>query len=240
MSPKRQQWPWRQAMVRVKLRSESLIGGVRASNGWREEFCRRLGLRVVASLTCLGHPKVNEARRQLRRPPPYEGLADMIRSVSLMAGVPGAFRSLGAPARCPPSFRRCRLSPWIARTRHYSVASPSPDQALEDIDLSLAPARGSGASCRGRRVLLTGGTSGIGLGIAERLVEAGAGRVLILTRDLERGAQTIAHLKSITGHEDAPVSALSVDISNPVEVKGSVAQAIKKMVSYPCEIQGTV
>lgn len=143
------------------------------------------------------------------------------------------YRAVSRPClsqRCHDLCRRSVLTGTAGLTRPYSGAKADQTQLHQQVDLSLAPAHGSGTSCRGRSVLLTGGTSGIGLAVAEQLVKAGAGRVVILTRDADRGIQTIERIKSNTGLNDAPVSALAVDITNTEDVQGPISQAIKQMV----------
>lgn len=133
--------------------------------------------------------------------------------------------------RCHVLPRRPTLPLAAGCTRLYSVAKARQDPLPQELDLSLASAQGSGTSCRGRSILLTGGTSGIGLAVAQQLVRAGAGRVLILTRDADRGVQAIERIRSSTGLKDAPVSALAVDITSTADVQGPISQAIKRMVS---------
>lgn len=60
-------------------------------------------------------------------------------------------------------------------------------------------------SLSGRIALVTGGSSGIGLGMAEALARAGA-RVVLVARDTERLGEAVAALKA-RGGQAAPVSA---------------------------------
>lgn len=57
--------------------------------------------------------------------------------------------------------------------------------------------------CRGRRVLLTGGTSGIGLSVAHRLRQEGAELCVLAVRDEDRGqkARNIVLRSGVTGFE---------------------------------------
>lgn len=176
-----------------------------------------------------GHRISDKARRQHGHHHPLRcSLASMsARSIIHSRGVRGIFST--HPCRTLP--RRPALIFLTGSTRAYSEAKRDHDPLPQQNDLSLASAHDSGTSCRGRSVLLTGGTSGIGLAVAEQLVKAGAGRVLILTRDADRGAQTVQHIKASTGLEDAPVSVLAADITNKDDVQGPISQAIKQMVN---------
>ena len=124
-----------------------------------------------------------------------------------------------------------RSAPYLeaSEARYYSVAGDRERQ--QDVDLTIAPARGSGKGFHGRSVLLTGGTSGIGLAVAKRLTSDGAGRVLILTRDAERGNKTVENIKTSTGLPDAPVSYLVADVTSHDDIEGPVASAMKQMAS---------
>jgi NAD(P)-dependent dehydrogenase (short-subunit alcohol dehydrogenase family) len=56
------------------------------------------------------------------------------------------------------------------------------------------------ASIRGKVVIITGATAGIGRSAAERLAGQGA-RIVMVARDRERAEQTLARLRSIAPHE---------------------------------------
>jgi len=68
----------------------------------------------------------------------------------------------------------------------------------------------------GRRVLITGGASGIGAATARRFVEEGA-RVVVLDRDEEGCRRLAAALPALAG-------ALVADVSNPMSVEGAFDQ----------------
>ncbi len=73
---------------------------------------------------------------------------------------------------------------------------------------------------RGKRALVSGGASGIGLGIAEGLAEAGAA-VVICSRRLEVCRRSAAELAAKTG---ATVSARRCDVSDQRQVQDMVAE----------------
>lgn len=69
--------------------------------------------------------------------------------------------------------------------------------------------------------LITGGTSGIGLAVAERLLHEG-GKVVIVGRNKERGNSALEKLKQISPH----VLFLSVDVSKGIEVEQMVKETV--------------
>jgi hypothetical protein len=79
---------------------------------------------------------------------------------------------------------------------------------------SFAPAKGAtGTLCAGRSILLTGGTSGIGLAVAKRAVLESASHVIIVSRRPSKGAGAVRAITEATECPDAPVSYLSHDFS---------------------------
>lgn len=64
--------------------------------------------------------------------------------------------------------------------------------------------------CEGKRAVISGGTSGIGLAAAEKLLLDGA-QVFLLGRSSERGAQAVQYLKEQTGCQ---ASYISCDVSS--------------------------
>jgi meso-butanediol dehydrogenase/(S,S)-butanediol dehydrogenase/diacetyl reductase len=71
---------------------------------------------------------------------------------------------------------------------------------------------------QGKRVLITGGASGIGAATAARLLEEGA-RVVILDRDAEGRQRIVTELAGLTG-------AVAADVSRIDEVRQAFAEAV--------------
>lgn len=76
----------------------------------------------------------------------------------------------------------------------------------------------------GRTAFVTGGTSGINLGIAMRLAEAGA-RVSVLGRDLEKARAAKAAIDARAGANRA--LALSADVRDPAALGAALGEAVK-------------
>ena len=74
----------------------------------------------------------------------------------------------------------------------------------------------------GRRALVVGGTSGIGLAAAEAIRDAGAGALRVVGRDPARGAAAAERL-------GAPAAFLSADCADPAAVEAMVARAADEM-----------
>lgn len=74
----------------------------------------------------------------------------------------------------------------------------------------------------GKKALVTGGSRGLGRGMAEALLEAGA--EVIITGVSDRVLETAAELRK----NDFPVSALSFDLSNREEIKKSFQKVMDK------------
>ena len=90
-----------------------------------------------------------------------------------------------------------------------------------------------GEACLNRRVLLTGGTSGIGLAVAQRLVQESASLVSILTRDESRGETALKAIREGTGSNDVPVSVLKADVTSAAAMSEVVGAAMRDMVCTP-------
>jgi 3-oxoacyl-[acyl-carrier protein] reductase len=78
----------------------------------------------------------------------------------------------------------------------------------------------------GRTVLVTGGTKGIGKGIARTFVEAGA-RLAIVGRDPEAGAQAAAEL----GAQGGEVAFVQADVSSGEDAERMVAETVERFGS---------
>jgi hypothetical protein len=153
------------------------------------------------------------------------GLRDDMHALS---NVVGAQRAISGLRLCRQRLSVTHAQPLAsgqARNREYSLKAE-----LQDVDLSRRPAEGAGKLCRNRSVLLTGGTSGIGYAVADRLIKEGAGRILIPTRDAVRGKDTVERLKISTGFKEVPVSTFTMDIRQP---SSRLMDVLKQMVSQP-------
>jgi hypothetical protein len=99
---------------------------------------------------------------------------------------------------------------------------------------NFAPAKGaSGTLCAGRSILLTGGTSGIGLAVAERAVLESASHVIIVSRSPSKGAGAVRAITEATECPDAPVSYLSHDFStcSPELISSSLKPLVRQTFS---------
>ena len=75
-------------------------------------------------------------------------------------------------------------------------------------------------SLTGRIALVTGGSSGIGVGMAAALAQAGA-QVVLVARDAERLGSAVAGLRARGGQ----ASAVSADLADRAEVERAVDEA---------------
>ncbi|WP_020655526.1 SDR family NAD(P)-dependent oxidoreductase [Massilia niastensis] len=95
---------------------------------------------------------------------------------------------------------------------HHPIRTPfgfssTADEILSGIDLS------------GKRAIVTGASSGIGIDTARVLADAGAD-VTLAVRKLDAGLQVAAHLKAVTGNEN--ISASYLDLSDQASIQAFV------------------
>jgi len=76
----------------------------------------------------------------------------------------------------------------------------------------------------GRSVVVTGGTKGIGKGIARTFAEAGA-RIAVVGRDPEAGARAASELQAAGGGE---VSFIRADVSSGADAERMVAETVER------------
>jgi NAD(P)-dependent dehydrogenase (short-subunit alcohol dehydrogenase family) len=74
-------------------------------------------------------------------------------------------------------------------------------------------------------VLITGGSQGLGLAIAKRMAEEGCKRIVITSRNAEKGAHAVAELSAL----GAEVHCLAIEMADIHAVQGMVGQAVEKI-----------
>lgn len=82
-------------------------------------------------------------------------------------------------------------------------------------------------SPRGSRVLITGGSSGIGLATAERLAREGAACIALLARDQAKLDEAVTRIQA--ANSATRVVAISADVSKQATVQAACDKAIKAM-----------
>ncbi|NMM95220.1 SDR family NAD(P)-dependent oxidoreductase [Bifidobacterium oedipodis] len=92
----------------------------------------------------------------------------------------------------------------------------------------------SSAMLQRKRVLITGGTSGIGFSIAEAVLNAG-GNVIITSRSLTRSEQACAKLVEETKCDESRVQAAVLDLSNVASISQQFA-SIRKNLEDPIDV----
>lgn len=96
----------------------------------------------------------------------------------------------------------------------YSVGGPIAACAL--LSHAVTKARAPGFNVDGKHVLVTGGTSGIGLATAKKYAAAGA-KVSIIARDPQRLADAKQEIEAVRKNADVPVFAHSCDVGGSFE-----------------------
>ncbi|CAA0096695.1 SDR family NAD(P)-dependent oxidoreductase [Zhongshania aliphaticivorans] len=76
-------------------------------------------------------------------------------------------------------------------------------------------------------VVIVGGTSGVGLATALQFVEAGANRIVLVGRNVDRGNSAIATLRAV--NSEVSVLFISADANQPLEAERVAAEAHKAM-----------
>ena len=85
-----------------------------------------------------------------------------------------------------------------------------------------------GYGCQGLRAVISGGTSGIGLAVAEKLVEDGA-TVYVLGRSLQRGLDAVAYLEQRTGKS-------AIFLPCDVSKQDNCSKAMQRLLAYQEEL----
>jgi len=86
---------------------------------------------------------------------------------------------------------------------------------------------------RGKNIIVTGGSSGIGLATAELLIKKGAGSIAIIARNQELLDKAKAQLEQLAAHSKnattTAVYAYSADVSNEAAMNAAVEQYVKSV-----------
>jgi 2-hydroxycyclohexanecarboxyl-CoA dehydrogenase len=88
-------------------------------------------------------------------------------------------------------------------------------------------ATGPSAELAGRRVVLLGGSAGVGLEVACRFAELGASSVVLMGRSEERGATACDVVRGRV--PDADVSFVGVDATDPAAVEAAASEAVARL-----------
>jgi len=133
-----------------------------------------------------------------------------------------ALRALGVSTRGPEQVDFLRYRPVLSNEklkRELGFTPQTSDACFERYRAARFPGP---AAFRGKVVLVTGGASGIGAALAQRLARVGA-RVALLDRD-GRAAEAIATALGREGHE---ALAIACDVSSPEACRAAVAQTTR-------------
>ncbi|MGX6446541.1 SDR family NAD(P)-dependent oxidoreductase [Patulibacter sp. S7RM1-6] len=85
--------------------------------------------------------------------------------------------------------------------------------------------------------VVVGGTSGVGLATARRLVEAGVPRLVLMGRDAERGQAACARVREL--RPDATVRFVGVDARDPARAVAAVDEAVAAIGSIDVLVNST-
>jgi NAD(P)-dependent dehydrogenase (short-subunit alcohol dehydrogenase family) len=105
-------------------------------------------------------------------------------------------------------------------------------------DSARVAAGAGGFDFGGSRILVTGGTSGVGLATAAAFARAGAAALVVVGRDKRRGEDAVARLRGL-----APGSAaefLSADMNVPATADEAVTEAARLMGGLDVLVNSTV
>jgi NAD(P)-dependent dehydrogenase (short-subunit alcohol dehydrogenase family) len=100
------------------------------------------------------------------------------------------------------------------------------------------PSAAAGYDFSGAAVLITGGTSGVGLATAVAFAQAGCRRLIVLGRNEERGKRAVDHVqKSVSGAE---IEFMSVDANDPVAAEDAAAESQRRLGAIDVLVNSTV
>lgn len=87
-------------------------------------------------------------------------------------------------------------------------------------------------------VLITGGTSGVGLATATAFAQAGCRRLTVLGRNEERGKRAVEHVRNTVA--GAEIEFLSADANDPATAEEAAREANRRMGSIDVLVNSTV
>ena len=87
-------------------------------------------------------------------------------------------------------------------------------------------------------IVITGGTSGVGLASARQFVAAGARRLALVGRNAERGAAACAEIRALCA--DAQVEFIAADANQPAQAEKAINEAKAKLGSIDVLINSTI
>ena len=90
---------------------------------------------------------------------------------------------------------------------------------------SLLDTRGTIFSCSGKRVFITGASSGFGEHFAETVARAGASAIALAARRLERLEKLAARIRQVVGSDGANVVCVECDVSKSESIRRAYDEA---------------